>query len=272
MSLPDATTNATPAKMMKSKINSLLKSHFPETRFGGFSRVDGTVAFYCRVRSLVQRDFVVLDVGCGRGVDLITDTVRYRRELRTLRGNCAKVIGIDIDPAAGTNPGIDEFRLITQETWPVDDESINLVLCDFVLEHIDNPNLFFKELSRVLKPGGVFCARTTNACGYVSFFSLIIPSRFHKYVLNYAQPKRLSVDIFRLSRRANSKKKIQHLFAENNLAGVVYGYDSDPAYFEFSSMAYSAVLLVHWLTPPALKSGLLAFGEKISIRSSVAPN
>ena len=45
----------------------LLERFYPETTFGGFTRVDGTMAFYLRVRSLLCPDSVVLDVGCGRG-------------------------------------------------------------------------------------------------------------------------------------------------------------------------------------------------------------
>lgn len=41
--------------------------YYPESRFGGFTDVDGTVAFYTRVQSLVEAGSVVLDVGCGRG-------------------------------------------------------------------------------------------------------------------------------------------------------------------------------------------------------------
>ena len=74
-----------------------------------------------------------------------------RRELRMLRGRCRRVIGIDIDESAEQNPGIDEFRLITGNRWPVDDEGIDLIISDFVLEHIDDPNSYFVEVARVLK-------------------------------------------------------------------------------------------------------------------------
>src|SRR5438093_943558 len=41
--------------------------YYPESRFGGFTGVDGTLAFYIRVNSLIDSSSVVLDVGCGRG-------------------------------------------------------------------------------------------------------------------------------------------------------------------------------------------------------------
>lgn len=65
------------------KGDQLLHRHYPEARFGGFSDVDGTVAFYSRVQALMTPENVVLDVGCGRGSGLQDDAVPWRRELRS---------------------------------------------------------------------------------------------------------------------------------------------------------------------------------------------
>lgn len=40
---------------------------YPEARFGGFTDIDGTIAFFNRVNSLIETSSVVLDVGCERG-------------------------------------------------------------------------------------------------------------------------------------------------------------------------------------------------------------
>src|SRR5262249_40689121 len=69
---------------------------YPETRFGGFTGVDGTVAFFSRVNSLLEPSFVVLDVGCGRG-EYRDDPVPLRRNLRILKGKVERVVGIDVD-------------------------------------------------------------------------------------------------------------------------------------------------------------------------------
>jgi len=58
---------------------------YPERRFGGFTHVDGTVVFYTRVNSLLDRSTVVLDMGCGRGVaaeDPVPPQVKKERSAR----------------------------------------------------------------------------------------------------------------------------------------------------------------------------------------------
>lgn len=63
-----------------------LERFYPESRFGGFSDLDGTVAFYGRIQALLDAGMTVLDVGCGRGAGLMEDPVAYRRRLHDLRG------------------------------------------------------------------------------------------------------------------------------------------------------------------------------------------
>lgn len=45
----------------------LKERFYPETTYGGFSYVDGTIAFFSRVNALLKPESVVVDFGCGRG-------------------------------------------------------------------------------------------------------------------------------------------------------------------------------------------------------------
>jgi len=142
--------------------NRFLASFYPESRLGGFSDIDGTIAFYVRVNSLLTPYSEVVDFGCGAGA-YGEDPIRVRRDLRILKRKVRKVVGLDVDPAAATNPLIDEFILIGQDgRWPLSSRQADLVLCDNVLEHLEDPEGFFEEAGRVLKPGGYLCIRTPN--------------------------------------------------------------------------------------------------------------
>ena len=83
-----------------------------------------------------------------------------RAELRKFKGKVKKVIGVDVDTVAAQNPSIDEFQLLSVgERWQIEDSSVDLCISDYVLEHDDDPDFFFVELNRVLRPGGRGCVR-----------------------------------------------------------------------------------------------------------------
>src|SRR5262245_37494020 len=171
------------------------QTFYPESRFGGFTDIDGTVAFYNRINALIEPRFVVLDVGCGRGA-YGEDRVALRRNLRILKGKAAKVIGIDVDAAGASNPFLDEFRRLEGARWPLDDRSVDLIVCDSVLEHIPDPEAFFSEISRIIRPGGYLCLRTPNSLSYVAVVSKVIPNRYHSKVLTKVQDSRKEEDVF----------------------------------------------------------------------------
>jgi len=171
------------------------EAHYPESRFGGFTDVDGTVSFYLRVQALLRPDAVVVDVGCGRGA-WTEDGVAMRRDLRWMRGKCARVIGIDVSEAGRENPSLDEFRALEGESWPLGDASVDLVLADHVLEHVAAPDRFFSECRRVLRAGGHLCVRTPNRWSYIALASRLIPNARHAGVLARVQRGRDEQDVF----------------------------------------------------------------------------
>lgn len=181
--------------------------YYPEVRFGGFTDIDGTIAFYTRVNELIRVSSVVLDVGCGRGT-YGEDPIRYRKGLRILTDKCAKVIGIDVDEHAARNPFVDEFHLIKGTQWPVEGESVDVCLCDNVLEHVEHPEAFFSECRRVLKPGGYVCIRTPNVLSYFRLCARIIPNRFHGAVIRKVQAQRKEEDVFPTVYRCNTRRML----------------------------------------------------------------
>jgi hypothetical protein len=66
--------------------NFVMTALLPEIFAGGFDRYDGTIQFYQRVNALLRPDFVVVDIGAGRGRIRIDDPIAYRRRLTSLKG------------------------------------------------------------------------------------------------------------------------------------------------------------------------------------------
>ncbi|RJR14936.1 MAG: class I SAM-dependent methyltransferase [Nitrospiraceae bacterium] len=239
---------------------------YPESKFGGFTDIDGTMAFYNRVNALINRDSVVLDVGCGRG-SYAEDPIPIRRNLRILKGKVKTVIGIDVNSSAEQNPFIDTFYHINTEKWPVPDNSADLIISDNVLEHISSPEKFFSEVCRVLKAGGHICIRTPNAWSYIALISRVIPNMFHAKVLKKAQVNTNEEDVFPTLYRCNSVRKLKAVLNKYGFEYTVYCYEAEPSYLSFSKFAYWLGVLHQRFAPRFLKPAIFAFGKLNKIRS-----
>jgi len=238
---------------------------FPEREFGGFTRRDGTVAFYGRVHALLQPHYRVLDVGCGRG-EYAADAVGYRRELRTLKPRCARLIGLDPDPAAAANPFLHEFLQLSGPRWPLEDASIDFCLADWVLEHVDEPATFFSECARVLRPGGLFAARTSNRSSLLGLGSLVLPNRVHASVLRRTRSGRKAADVFPTRLRCNRRRTLQRLLAEHGLRGAVVFHRGEPTYLHHPRWAYLLELSLLNLAPSQWSYSLFVFARKLDPR------
>jgi SAM-dependent methyltransferase len=99
----------------------------------------------------------ILDVGCGRG-----RTLRYLE--REFPGGAvpARLVGVDLDPRLPE-------RLHRFEAWtalladaslglPFADGAFDAVVCEQVMEHMEDPAALVREAARVLRPGGLFVA------------------------------------------------------------------------------------------------------------------
>jgi len=233
---------------------------YPEARFGGFTDIDGTIAFFNRINSLLDPSFTVLDVGCGRGA-YRNDPIPLRRKLRILKGKVSKVVGIDVDDTAHANPFIDEFRLIQEVSWPIENDSVDLIVCDHVLEHIDSPDRFYSEAHRTLKHGGYFCIRTPNRWSYIAIAATLIPNKYHSKVTSVVQEGRKEADVFPTVYKCNSIRRIKNMMKKHGFVCVVYGYEAEPSYLSFSKSAYWLGVLHQRFAPRFLKPVIFAFGK-----------
>jgi SAM-dependent methyltransferase len=239
---------------------TMQEKFYPETLFGGYTDIDGTVAFFSRVNTLLDPSFVVLDVGCGRG-EYDEDPVSVRKDLRILKGKVAKVIGIDVDEGAKDNPFLDEFHLISDGPWPVESNSVDLIVCDNVMEHVENPDQLVAEFCRVLKNDGYLCLRTPNRWNYISLVATLVPNKYHSKVTSFAQEGRKEEDVFPTFYRCNSSRKLKNNMKKNGFDSVVYTFEAEPSYLSFSWIAYALGVLHQKLAPGCARATIFAYGK-----------
>lgn len=240
-----------------------ISNAFPEIAAGGYSRRDGTVAFYTRVCSLIAPSFTVVDLGAGRAGWKVEDNVMFRRDLRDIHSKVRRLIAVDVDPAVLRNMACDEaFLMDTPTTIPLADESADLIISDHTLEHVEEPLELVASINRILKPGGWICARTPNRWGYIGIATNAIPNSAHARVLRRAQPTRLDADIFPTRYRMNTRRSLTGLFPRETWDTIVIPTNPEPAYFGNAQVLPRLVDAIMTRMPSSMCSTWHLFAKK----------
>lgn len=115
-------------------------------------------------RLQLRRARSVLDVGCGVG--------HWGRALAPVLAGDAQVLGVDREPrwvaeaaaraeAVGLG-GRFRYQQGDATSLPFADDTFDLVTCQTVLIHLDDPRLALREMLRVLEPGGTVLVTEPN--------------------------------------------------------------------------------------------------------------
>jgi len=148
-----------------------------------------------------------LDLGCGHQ---ILPSWRLDAEKNLVR-NCDSVVGFDFDLGSLTSHKTIDCRVRGNiGELPFVDNHFDLVTANMVVEHLDNPEVQFKEVYRVLKPGGLFLFHTPNALGYLTIGARLVPEIL-KERLVYLLDGRNENDVFEAHYKANTRKRIGDL-------------------------------------------------------------
>jgi SAM-dependent methyltransferase len=227
---------------------------------GGFTSRDGTIEFYNRINALLQPEFKVLDLGAGRGAWYHSERAGYKRILRNLKGKVSEYIGADVDTAVLGNPTTDRNVLIKDGLLPLEDGEVDIVICDWVLEHIVDVAPFRREVDRVLKPGGLFCARTPHSFSYVSLAARAVRNSSHVKFLRWVQPHRKAQDAFPTAYQCNTLRAVSRRF--DGWKNYTYLYTAEPSYYFGSRPVFHFMNFMHRLLPRSMTGSLFIFLRK----------
>ena len=113
----------------------------------------------------------VLDFGAGRG----------HVPHMNFKGLVNFVAGVDPQRSVFENPYLDDARILElpSAVIPYEDATFDVVFADNVMEHVSDPVTTFREIRRVLKPGGFFLAKTPNKFHYIPLIARCTPTWFH---------------------------------------------------------------------------------------------
>lgn len=197
--------------------------------YAAYDRNWDDAMFRERILRRLRPDSVCLDYGAGRG-----NVVQMN-----FKGQAARVAGIDPEPEVLGNPYLDDARVLDLDTntIPYDDASFDLVFADNVMEHVQDPARVLAEIARVLKPGGLFLAKTPNRRHYMPTIARITPTSFHRFYNRLRG--RESVDTFPTVYAVNTRDDVRRYAADAGLeTAAVEFVEGRPEYLRISALTY----------------------------------
>jgi SAM-dependent methyltransferase len=197
-------------------------------------------AYHAEIEKRLAPGMTVLDVGCGKG-RLNPFPWKRHPEIR--------VVGIDPDPEAAVNEWVREFHPMRPgEPWPVPDESIDLAICRYVVEHVEDPDAFLADVRRVLRPGGRFLFLTPSRYHPVMLVSSLLPHGLHQAILGRTK-RSAGNDVFPTFYRMNSKRDLRACARRHGFSvELLIQRDFQPSdYFDFNLLVFAPHLATYYL-------------------------
>ncbi|PLP59636.1 hypothetical protein CYK37_10025 [Mesorhizobium loti] len=189
-------------------------------------------AFRAFILQRLQPHHELLDLGAGAGIVVEMN----------FKDHAKRVCGLDPDPRVVDNPYLHEAQVGLGEHIPWPDGTFDIVVADNVLEHLENPTAVFREVARVLKPGGRFLFKTPNRRHYMPLIARLTPLGFHRFYNRLRG--RASEDTFPTVYKANRPADVE---AAARPAGMeltaVELIESRPEYLRITAISYMAGIL-----------------------------
>ncbi|MBN1872816.1 MAG: methyltransferase domain-containing protein [Anaerolineae bacterium] len=208
----------------------------------------GTARYERQVARHLTATTRVLDLGCGRGG--IVERLM----------NQGQWIGQDPDWASVQThrcPDLPRLQAIS-ERLPFAPASFDIVVCSWVLEHVPDPAAIFKEITRVLRPGGRFIFLTPNARHPIPYLSRVLARliQLQRYVVSRTYRRSIK-DTFPVYYRANTPEIIDQAAVCAGLRLVHLTLVDDPAYFSWNEVTFQLAARMETLLPVTWKVHLI---------------
>lgn len=206
-----------------------------------------TAVYEAEIRARLRPGMRVLDLGCGRG-----------GALEQLRAAIDHPLGVDPDHRSLVEHRLPDLprAVASADALPLPAQSVDLVLASWVLEHLPQPLDAFREVARVLRPGG---ALIVLAPGAWSLPALV--NRTLRPLQRWLVPRlygRAEEDAFPVTYRANTRRRLADLAQRAGLQLDTFRAIEDPTYFAFHPLLFRLNVALVRALPSALAEHFVA--------------
>ncbi|TMH03087.1 MAG: class I SAM-dependent methyltransferase [Betaproteobacteria bacterium] len=202
-----------------------LAERFKERFFG--SEEHPYLTFERHVDKYLQPDHTLLDAGCGRTAPVL---VKYL-------GRARRLIGVDLVDFPAPIDGV-ELLKNDLSAIPIEDGSVDIVMCRSVMEHVVDPLAVYSEMNRILRPKGYFIFLTGNFWDYAALAATIVPNRLHPWIVSKVQG-RAPMDVFPTAYKTNTSAAVKKWASATGFQISSFQYLGQyPAYFMFNGFLF----------------------------------
>ena len=151
----------------------------------------------------------------------------------------------------------------TANSKPVESQSFDLVFASWVLEHLAQPENDWRQIGRVLRPGGVFVFITPNKRHPLALLNRSL-GRFSRLQgqLVYRFYGRKAVDSFPTYYRANSRADLSQLAASAGMRLTQLQAIPDPTYMALNRTMFRVSSWLESILPAGRHIHLVGLAEK----------
>jgi SAM-dependent methyltransferase len=168
--------------------------------------------------------------------------------LGRFRERVGLAVGVDVDfPSLRENLILPLRAQAQLEALPFPAQTFDLVLCTWVIEHLPEPCPAFREIARVLKPGGCLLLLTPNARHPLIALGRAIPARWRRLLVQRLYG-RAPQDIFPAFYRANTPGMLRRLLRAAGLQEIAWFEIEDPTYLAFHPLLFAFAAFYEQLT------------------------
>ena len=189
------------------------------------------------IADLMTSETVLLDLGCGR-TSLAAEQIRRAK----------RSVGVDLSLAdLQHNQTVTHTVLADGEALPFADNTFDLIVSQWAVEHFERPEPVFAQIARILRPGGSCVFFTTNANSYIPLLSRLLSGRSQSGLIArlLQRPEHESFPTFY---RANSAVQISKLCQPSGLRPTTTTYVGNPFYLAFSPLLFYCALIFEKIT------------------------
>ena len=184
---------------------------------------------------------VVLDAGCGRESAVpVAEGVETR-------------VGVDISRSFLEGNRNVHFKVVADlESLPFKDSVFDIVISQFVAEHLKNPEKVIGEFGRVTKNQSHILILTTNALNYIAVATRLMPFLVQRFI----KRRFLKIpddEIYAVYYRCNTVFRLNRMMRRTGFRSEKVVFVGGPFYFSFSLLLFRIAMFFERITDGRLR-------------------